>query len=568
MAIPNLLTVEEAAERLGVSVATVRRRCADGEISARKSGRNWLIDEASLPARRARPKGRRKQPPSALVDLPLALTHLRTQDLRHDVWAPDVLRFEDDLGSRDELIAAAAARVDLEDPFDPPTYVPVPKSPVFPRNAVDLSLTDRLAYQALVGSFAHLLDAEMTESVYSARLSRRRSHFLRSGRDAWLTWRRDVAEAVRAGDVWMAETDITAFFDFIKHELLLPELQQVGVEPGVVGALREMLRTWTVTPNTGVPQGPNASRVLANFYLSPVDAAMRAGTNISYFRYMDDIRIVGSSRAEVIGALQVLDGECRRRGLALSTKKTELHEGEQAIRSLEDRILDELQYAVDFGDDEDDELRKKLALLFTRSLKTDGLVNTRHARFSLGRLYRLRDHTVANRVLDNLELLAPLREIAPKYLHPFLGRKGTQRRLSQFLADPDRNSSPFLSSWLLAVMTDLRPPLPDDWVDYARKIALDRSAPAYHRAVALSVLALGHNARDLNHIEQVIHTEHDPEVVRAALVALKRIDRLSRAVENRARRISGMETTIGYLRSASDLPSVVFASRRTELRRR
>lgn len=40
----EVITVAEAAERLGVSQATVKRYCAAGKLKARKAGRTWLID--------------------------------------------------------------------------------------------------------------------------------------------------------------------------------------------------------------------------------------------------------------------------------------------------------------------------------------------------------------------------------------------------------------------------------------------------------------------------------------------------------------------------------------------
>lgn len=364
----------------------------------------------------------------------------------------------------------------------------------------------------------------------------------------------------------MAETDITAFFDFIKHELLLPELSQLGVDHNVVSALREMLRTWSTTPNTGLPQGPNASRLLANFYMAPIDVVMDALPDVRYFRFMDDIRLVGQSRASVIAALQVLDGECRRRGLALSTKKTELRKGSAAVKSMEDTELDALQYAFDAETEDEEELRRQLRDLFKKSLRRDGSVDTRRARFSLGRLFRLRDNAVLRRVLEQLEALAPLREIVPKYLHPWLRRPSVQRELTTFLRDPERNTSSFLSTWLMAVMTDLEPPLPDEWITYARAVATDRGQPAFHRTVALNVLALSPHGRDITSVEDVIAHEYDSEVVRASVVALARVGRLTRPVEARAGRVRGMETTTDYLRGKSDLPSLVFHSRRVPIR--
>jgi excisionase family DNA binding protein len=562
----ELLTVEEVAERLGVSVATVRRRCATGALPARKAGRSWLIHGSSLPARAPRRHSRRPRAASSQVEFQRALKHLRTHDLPHDVWVPDVLRFEDDLANPDRLASAAAARLDLEEPFDPPSYVPVPKSPVFPRNAVDLSLVDRLAYQAVVEECAPLVEVQLSESVYSARLSQKPSYFLKNGRNSWLRWKNDVVAAVRSDGPWMAETDITAFFDFVKHELLLPDLLDRGLSSTLVAALREMLRTWAFTPNTGLPQGPNASRVLGNFYLVPVDSAMTAIRGVRYFRYMDDIRLVGPSRAAVISALQVLDAECRRRGLALSTRKTALHVGDAAVVELEDETLDQLQYAFDAGDDDDGQLRHDLRNLFRSSLKGDQIADTRRARFSLGRLYRLRDREVLTLVLKRLEVLAPLRDIAPKYLHPFLKRRSVQRRLTNFLQDPERNTSPFLSAWLFAAMADLAPPLPEAWIDHARLIALNRAEPPYHRSVAISVLALGLRMRDLTHLEDIVKYEHDPEIVRAAVVALKRVSHLSKSIEARARRINGITGTLDYLRGCNDLPSMIFGSRRIPIR--
>lgn len=48
-----LLSVTEAAERLNVHPATIRRMIARGELSARRVGRVWRVDPADLePGRR------------------------------------------------------------------------------------------------------------------------------------------------------------------------------------------------------------------------------------------------------------------------------------------------------------------------------------------------------------------------------------------------------------------------------------------------------------------------------------------------------------------------------------
>jgi excisionase family DNA binding protein len=60
----RLLTVNEAADRLGLSVAMVRRYCADGKLLAQKMGRDWAIRRqdveqfAAAPRRSGRPSVR------------------------------------------------------------------------------------------------------------------------------------------------------------------------------------------------------------------------------------------------------------------------------------------------------------------------------------------------------------------------------------------------------------------------------------------------------------------------------------------------------------------------------
>ena len=57
----RLLTISEAAERLGLTFAMVRRYCADGKIPAQKMGRDWAIRRrdvesfAAIPRRSGRP---------------------------------------------------------------------------------------------------------------------------------------------------------------------------------------------------------------------------------------------------------------------------------------------------------------------------------------------------------------------------------------------------------------------------------------------------------------------------------------------------------------------------------
>ena len=64
-----MLTVREAAELLGIHPQTVRQLIANGTLNASKYGRDWLIREQALTAKRVRerrpgrPKGRKDKRP-------------------------------------------------------------------------------------------------------------------------------------------------------------------------------------------------------------------------------------------------------------------------------------------------------------------------------------------------------------------------------------------------------------------------------------------------------------------------------------------------------------------------
>jgi excisionase family DNA binding protein len=63
MAFIRVTSVPDAAQRLNLSTAMVRRYCQEGRIEAKKVGRDWLITERSLIdfARQPRKVGRPKK---------------------------------------------------------------------------------------------------------------------------------------------------------------------------------------------------------------------------------------------------------------------------------------------------------------------------------------------------------------------------------------------------------------------------------------------------------------------------------------------------------------------------
>lgn len=548
------LTVEEAALRLGISVATVRRRAASGQVPALKSGKQWLINGDGLTSSQRTARGPAVAP--AAFDLHQALRHVQAKDLS-ELWVPDVLRCRDYLAESDALLARAADRLQDGDP-DPALEVAIAKTPFFTRPAVLLTLEDRVAYQAAVASIASKIDAALPPQVRSARLSKDDKYFLERGQTAWQQWIKSVHAEVKSGKRWMIKSDLTAFFEHVPHRLLLDEISALNPDPRLVPIIRKMLRSWASVPDMGLPQGPNASRLLANLYLLPVDRAM-LNANFTYYRYMDDFRILADSKSDVVEGMRLLEQECRRRGMILSTAKTKLLYGDDALRDGQHPERDEAQYWFEIQQLPNE--RKLLKRILTRSLLEDGHIDVSGLRFSLWRLARIREYSVLRRILPRLEDLAPVASVVAAYVRFFVMRDYVVMGIADFLEDGKRAHSSFLTTWLLAAMLE-RPgpaPLPDRWTRIGEQRVKDRNQPPYLRAVASIVFARSRRPADLSWIKAEIAREYDPLLLRGYAVALHSAGSLDKATERRlAAKSPVLANTVKYLSGRSALPSLVY----------
>ncbi len=546
---------------MGVSVATVRRMAADGRIGGTKRGRQWLIEPRTLPNRPAR---RRHGTPAA-VNVAQALTHVKSTDLS-ELLVPDVLRFEDFLSSTAEpdLLRVAESRFAGSAP-DPAIELNVDKTAFSTRPAVLLSLQDRVAYQAAVASIAARVEAQTPTEVFSARLSTDTRYFLKHGTKQWVAWRRAVHAEIAAGRQWMIKTDLTSYFDLIPHRTLNAEIQSLNPSPAVADALDEMFRAWAFVPGAGVPQGPNASRLLGNLYLLPVDRVM-LGAGYRYFRYLDDVRIVAATKGEAVEGIRLFERECRALGLVVSNAKTELLHGKAALDDLaDDPEFNAVEYFMDVN--ATGFARRSLKKILKRALRGSDRVDVRAAKFSLWRLARLREETVLSQVLRRLEDLAPVASLVAAYLLPFIQRPRVVAALKSFLADPERCHSPFLSTWLFAAMLEHPTPLPGVWADQAMARVRDRNQPAYLRSVAAVVAARANRPADIAWIRSDVQREHDPYVLRGYAVGLHAVVAFDRTTQRRlVSRDASLANTVAYLQGRLNLPSLVYRERRIPIR--
>ena len=171
------------------------------------------------------------------------------------------------------------------------------------RRMAFLDVYDTLYFRIITGRVATAIDRALSPDVMSYRLER--------DSPAWSC--RDIKHAFRLRTQRGAElladrsctalmiTDIRNYFPSITPELLTEVLEHIRAPAGAMGLLEDFLRELeTVGAPKGLPIGPEASGILGNVAMLPVDDAV-AFSVIGHVRYTDDswlfLRSIGDWRA-------------------------------------------------------------------------------------------------------------------------------------------------------------------------------------------------------------------------------------------------------------------------------
>jgi RNA-directed DNA polymerase len=107
-----------------------------------------------------------------------------------------------------------------------------------------------------------------------------------------------VAHAIAQGKTRVVDLDLRAYFDSVRHDVLLAKVARRVNDTDILALLKQMLKA---SGNQGVPQGGVISPVLSNLYLTEVDrmlerakAVTRSGkyTAVEYARFADALVIL------------------------------------------------------------------------------------------------------------------------------------------------------------------------------------------------------------------------------------------------------------------------------------
>ena len=196
------------------------------------------------------------------------------------------------------------------------------------------------------GSIAKVTDPAISDRVCSYRLapsaSPNAAWAFRPRKEAWIAFKEGGISVLDRGDLpYMCRTDITKFYPSICISLLQELLLERRCNTVAVRRVIRILEFWRTTDGlTGLPIGPEASAVLGNFFLDPVDRSIIA-TGAEHRRYGDDILIFTEGRPLSAAVVALLDSRLTSLQLNRSEEKTKYFDDpEEAKQDLRDGKID------------------------------------------------------------------------------------------------------------------------------------------------------------------------------------------------------------------------------------
>lgn len=200
------------------------------------------------------------------------------------------------------------------------------------RYSLEISPVDRIAYHLFGVELIKLLDHTLPFNILSHRKSEDDKTLFKPVIEQWNKF--ENYTRICSADKYIIEIDITNYYDNIDIGILRTELIKSASDAKLspdnyikchffIESICNILTNISFNGKRGLPQNRDISSFLANIYMRVLDRILEG---ITYFRYMDDIRIVSNSHAEANRYMLKIVEALRHIGLAINSSKTRLLE--------------------------------------------------------------------------------------------------------------------------------------------------------------------------------------------------------------------------------------------------
>jgi RNA-directed DNA polymerase len=177
------------------------------------------------------------------------------------------------------------------------------------------AIRDRVVQGALKLILEPIFEADFHDGSYGYR-PRRKAHEAVAR----------VTKAIVANKTLVIDVDVAAYFDSVRHDLLLEKVARRVQDAEILHLLKLVLKA---SGKRGVPQGGVVSPLLANIYLNEVDAMLERAkattrnggfTQVEYARYADDLVILVNDHWRNAWLLRAVDRRLREELAKLDLK--------------------------------------------------------------------------------------------------------------------------------------------------------------------------------------------------------------------------------------------------------
>ncbi|AYL37634.1 RNA-directed DNA polymerase [Streptomyces sp. PDY-4] len=438
---------------------------------------------------------------------------------------PDIAAYGDvqsqwEAGLRDELAAT------IRDGNCTPRHTEIvdyPKSDIAVRPLARFSARDRLIYDSLIFELAADLDNFRKGQVYSYRWNHRIGRPI-FWKDSWTLMRERAKRKLRSNRVFkLATTDVSSFYEHIDIDLLTDDLYLICQNETAIRNVSSFLKTFqNINHAWGLPQGSDASGILANAYLAPVDEYLERN-EFPFFRYSDDIMIFHEDWNALRDALVDVNRIFRSKRLTMSAQKTKILDFPDALDTLKNARESSIDQALSTGDpDVDEDIRD-----YFDDLVHEERLDSSRMRFALNKLRRLGDDYAVGWCLDNLRFMAhAAREIFAYFAECAHRQREIQRKLTDFLLSSESSSYPYIEQRILRYFVRLEIGS-EKAKGAAWDIMEDKNREEFPREFAVRYLGMNASASEAQLLRHKFEGEPSHTMRRALLVALYESGKLS-----------------------------------------
>ena len=198
------------------------------------------------------------------------------------------------------------------------------------RYTLELSPIDRIAFHIFGFELIELLDKSLPFNILSHRRSLDDDTLFKPPIEQWNKF--ENFTKITGSNKFIIETDLSNYFDNIELEKLRNELIAASTQAGLssedflrcmylIESVISMLKIISFDGKRGLPQNRDISSFLSNIYMRHLDLRLKGET---YFRYVDDIRLVAETRSEANRLMLLLVETIRGFGLSINSSKTKI----------------------------------------------------------------------------------------------------------------------------------------------------------------------------------------------------------------------------------------------------